>query len=200
VRVTAATKTATRARILEEARALFAKRGFEDVTTRDIAVTAEIATGTLFNYFPTKEAIAATLALDTLVEVHARFEKKRRRGASLEEDLFGLIAAELRGLKLHRSYFSPVLEAIQSPQTGAASAENSIRARHWTVVSHMLADHGVTAAPSFITLHLYWALYAGVLSFWSSDASPNQEDSLAVLDQSLKAFQSTLPIQASPRD
>ena len=48
-----------------------------------------------------------------------------------------------------------------------------------------------------MTMHLYWTLYLGVLTFWSSDNSPNQEDSLAVLDHSLKAFVATLPAAKS---
>ncbi len=44
--------------------------------------------------------------------------------------------------------------------------------------------------------HLYWTLYVGVLSFSAHDPSPNQEDTLAVLDQSLRAFVSILPPKA----
>jgi hypothetical protein len=41
---------------------------------------------------------------------------------------------------------------------------------------------------SSIELHLYWTLYSGVLAFWAEDASPHQEDTLALLDQSLQMF------------
>jgi hypothetical protein len=36
-----------------------------------------------------------------------------------------------------------------------------------------------------------------VLSFWGHDPSPNQEDTLAVLDRSLSAFVSILPSKAA---
>jgi hypothetical protein len=35
---------------------------------------------------------------------------------------------------------------------------------------------------------LYWTLYLGVLTFWGNDPSPNQEDTLALMDQSLAMF------------
>ncbi len=41
---------------------------------------------------------------------------------------------------------------------------------------------------SAIALQLYWTLYTGVLTFWSDDKSPHQEDTLALLDQSLQMF------------
>jgi AcrR family transcriptional regulator len=193
VRVSAATKLATRNRILEGARSLFCERGFQGVTTRDIARTARIATGTLFNYFATKEAIAAEIAIDSLADVHARFEKNRRRTGSLEEDLFALIAAELRGLKPHRNYFWPVIEtSLNTPASATNKEGGSIRAGHWAMVSRIFSEHGISEPPSFVTIHLYWTLYTGVLTFWSSDPSPSQEDSLAVLDHSLKAFLGSL--------
>ena len=35
---------------------------------------------------------------------------------------------------------------------------------------------------------MYWALYVGVLFFWSADKSSQQEDTLALLDESLSMF------------
>jgi AcrR family transcriptional regulator len=194
LRVNAATKLATRTRILEGARALFSERGFAGVTTRDIARAAGIASGTLFNYFPTKEAIAAGLAAAAAAEAHARFGKRRRRGGSLEEDLFALIATEIRSFKPHRNYISAAIAiALADPDATADPDGGAVRAGHWAMLVRILADHGIAGPPSFMTMHLYWTLYAGVLTFWSSDNSPNQEDSLAVLDHSLKAFVATLP-------
>ena len=39
-----------------------------------------------------------------------------------------------------------------------------------------------------IALQVYWTLYIGVLSFWAADKSPKQEDTLALLDQSIAMF------------
>ena len=94
MRITATAREATRRRILQVARERFAACGFDAVTTRDIAGAAAIATGTLFNYFATKEAIAAALAAEALAEARATFDARTRRGDSLEEELFGLVAAE----------------------------------------------------------------------------------------------------------
>jgi AcrR family transcriptional regulator len=47
----------TLAAIQQAARRLFAERGYHETRTRDIAEAAGIATGTLFNYAPTKEAV-----------------------------------------------------------------------------------------------------------------------------------------------
>lgn len=50
-------KRRTRKDLLRAATRLFAARGYDAVTTDDIAVAAEVSRRTLFRYFPTKEAL-----------------------------------------------------------------------------------------------------------------------------------------------
>jgi AcrR family transcriptional regulator len=48
-------KQQTREHLAETARRLFLERGFDPVTVAEVAREAEVSTGTVFNYFPTKE-------------------------------------------------------------------------------------------------------------------------------------------------
>ena len=50
-------KEEVRKRILDSAMDLFEKNGFDSVTMERIAEAADVAKGTLYNYFPAKEAI-----------------------------------------------------------------------------------------------------------------------------------------------
>jgi len=50
-------KDQLRERILDRAMALFEEHGFDNVTMERIAESADVAKGTLYNYFPAKEAI-----------------------------------------------------------------------------------------------------------------------------------------------
>ena len=194
MRVTAEAKIATRRRILEAARECFSRAGFEAATTREIAAGAGIAAGTLFNYFPAKEAMAMAMVAEALVEARRSFED-RPRGESLEEDLFALIAAELRGLRPHRGYIRPVLETALSPLARAEASPDgeAIRVEHLETVGRLIEARSPGMPPSPIVLNLYWTLYTGVLAFWAGDPSPHQEDTLAVLDHYLRAFVGSLP-------
>jgi AcrR family transcriptional regulator len=186
MRITNDAKQATRRRIVETARRLFGRDGFEATATRDLAREAGIAAGTLFNYFPTKEALALCLAAEALGEARDSYTNRRRGDEALEEDLFAFLAACLRCLTPLRGCLRPVLEQALSPLAASAGAEGeSLRSDHLEMVGAILARHGL-AEPSFVTLHLYWTLFTGVLAFWLDDASPHQEDTLAVLDQALK--------------
>jgi len=52
-------KQQTRAAIRQAALRLFLDKGYDATTTSEIARAAEVSAGTLFNYFPTKEALLA---------------------------------------------------------------------------------------------------------------------------------------------
>ncbi len=194
MRINADAKQATRQRILEAARELFARRGFDGASTRDVARAAGIAAGTLFNYFATKEAIAMTLVAEALTEGREDYRKKAAGIVSLEEDLFAFIAAQVRRLRPHRGYLEPVLERALSPLALAAACPEGedLRVAHLEAMGEVLRKHG-RAEPPPTTLHLYWTLFAGILAFWSRDDSRHQEETLAVLDHAMKMFVPSLP-------
>src|SRR6266851_4288618 len=102
MRITAEAKIETEQRILESAAKLFAAGGWESTTTREIAAAAGIATGTLFNYFQCKEAIAAALISEALTKAQQAFERRPRDEESLEEDLFSFIWTGLKRLRGYR--------------------------------------------------------------------------------------------------
>ncbi len=192
MRVTAKVKEQTRDKILRAARKLFVGKGFDQTTTRDIAARAGIAVGTLFNYFPSKEALGMTMVAEALESGGGEFQARRRGGESLEELLFGHVFSGLRALTPQRAFVGAVLESALSPFAagGNGGVGDAVRASHLETVAELISQH--RPAPSFVAMHLYWTLYLGVLAFWSSDESPNQEDTLVVVDQSLRLFVQSL--------
>jgi AcrR family transcriptional regulator len=188
MRITAAEKDATRRRILDAAVQMFRGRGFEATTTRDIADAAGIATGTLFNYFSTKEAIVIFLATEALGKARDNVANNSTN-STLDEKLFAFIAAELRQLKSLRKFIAPLLEVALSPLSANSQSDPtaSLRVDHLEFVSEIARKHGECEL-SPLALQMYWTIYTGVLAFWAGDKSPKQEDTLALLDQSLAMF------------
>jgi AcrR family transcriptional regulator len=195
MRITAQAKAATGQRILETAAKLFVSTGWEQTTTREIAVEAGIATGTLFNYFPCKEAIAAALIAQALEKAEEEFTGRPPDTTTLEEDLFRFIWTGLKALREYRGFLAPAMETIFSPlvQSFPERSGDAIRVRQLEMVGQLIAGHGWSSPLRAVTLQLYWTLYLGVFAYWAADASPHQEDTLALLDQSLKLFIASLP-------
>jgi AcrR family transcriptional regulator len=194
MRITAEAKIATAHRILEAAAELLTAAGWEQTTTREIASAAGIATGTLFNYFQCKEAIAAKLISDALDEAGAEFESRRDQEASLEEDLFSLIWSGFKRLRRYQNFLAPAAETIFSPlaQFAPERTGDYIRIGQLEMVERIVTGHGIAAPLPAVSQQLYWTLYLGVFAWWTADTSPHQEDTLALLDQSLRLFTASL--------
>lgn len=194
MRISAKAKEETRGRILTAARHLFLRKGFEVATTREIAGRAKIAAGTLFNYFPNKEAIVLHLAREALVAARDEFGTRRGEHQDLAEALFDHVATILRHLDPLRRYLYPTLGLALSPATapGTFADADAIREEHLETVSDILADAGILEAGGPVALHLYWTLFTGVVAFWVRDPSPRQEDTRALLDQSMGMFAGSL--------
>lgn len=194
MRITAEAKTETRRRILQAATRLFQTGGWPNTTTREIAVAAGIATGTLFNYFATKEAIVAALISGSLQRAHEEFATGYSEGATLEADLFALIWSGFSNLREFRKFLGPASETIFSPlaRPSPNSPGDAIRVDHLELVETIVNCHGFPGPRSAVTVQLYWTLYLGVFAFWAGDESPGQEDTLALLDRSLQLFVASL--------
>jgi AcrR family transcriptional regulator len=59
----------TRTRILQAALRLFAAKGYEGTTTKDLASTANVAEGTIFRHFANKKAILIEVATSGWVDI-----------------------------------------------------------------------------------------------------------------------------------
>ena len=59
----------TKNRILQAAMKLFARKGYDGTTTKDLAKTAKVAEGTLFRYFPNKKAILIEVTTNGWIEI-----------------------------------------------------------------------------------------------------------------------------------
>ena len=63
------TEEDTRTKILQAALQLFARRGYDGTTTKDLAKSAGVAEGTLFRYFANKKAILIEVATAGWVDI-----------------------------------------------------------------------------------------------------------------------------------
>jgi AcrR family transcriptional regulator len=194
MRISVQAKAESRERILEKAAELFADKGFDATTTRDIAQATGLAAGTLFNYFPSKETLAMTMVNEALARGGEDFERRRGSEAGLDEELFLFVVAGLRRLRPLRPFLGPVLERSLSPfpRKNVCPEGETARVAHLAKVQEIMARHGYSAAPNYAAITIYWSLYLGILAFWSNDQSSDQEESLGLIDYALRFFVQTI--------
>ena len=89
----------TRALLVDVARQLFAKNGFEGTSMNDIAVHANRGSRTLYTYFNSKEEIYFAVIQTELERLYERMEEVARKSIPPEEKMVQLIFAHLEVMK-----------------------------------------------------------------------------------------------------
>ncbi|MDD2733563.1 MAG: TetR/AcrR family transcriptional regulator [Desulfuromonadaceae bacterium] len=190
MRISEQAKHENRIRILEKAVDIFTAKGFDATTTRDIALAAGLAAGTLFNYFPSKETLAMTMVTEALGQGREDFQRRRTGDEDLAEELFLFVASGLRRLRPLRPFLGPVLERSLSPfpRKSVCQEGEAARQEHLHAVQDIIAGHGFAEAPDYVAMTMYWSLYLGILAFWTNDISPNQEETQSLIDYATRMF------------
>jgi AcrR family transcriptional regulator len=113
-------KEEMRSQIFQAAMRLFERKGVFDTTVEEITESADVAKGTFFNYFPSKEAILTKLA-DRQVGVIKQAAERARTAASMRPVLVDmaheLSAGPARSAMMLRSLLSVFLSNKQLSET-----------------------------------------------------------------------------------
>jgi AcrR family transcriptional regulator len=83
------TKASNRQAIIDAAREVFAELGYGATTVRDIIRATELASGTFYNYFKSKEEVFQALQDETALRVRPRLRAERIRARNFEEFVSG---------------------------------------------------------------------------------------------------------------
>lgn len=83
------TKASNRQAIIDAARNVFAELGYGTTTVRDIIRATDLASGTFYNYFKSKEEVFQALQDETALRVRPRLRAERIRARNFEEFVSG---------------------------------------------------------------------------------------------------------------
>lgn len=90
----------TRAKLVDVARQLFAKKGVEDTTMNDIAQASKKGRRTLYTYFKSKEQIYMAVVESELEMLSTQMEKAASKSVSPDKKILELIMTHLDAIKM----------------------------------------------------------------------------------------------------
>lgn len=90
----------TRAKLVDVARQLFAKKGVEDTTMNDIAQASKKGRRTLYTYFKSKEQIYMAVVESELEMLSTQMEKAASKPVSQDKKILELIMTHLDAIKM----------------------------------------------------------------------------------------------------
>jgi AcrR family transcriptional regulator len=120
----------TRTRILDAALAGFLEAGYEQTTVARIRERSGVSNGTLFHHFPTKEALADALYLESIASFQeGLWELLARRPRSLRAAVRSLIAHQVQWIETHvdRARFVYTRGTLEGDSPGGEQLEEMNR-------------------------------------------------------------------------
>ena len=176
--------------ILDAALELFAERGFDETTMRSIATQAGVSPSHAYYYFRSKDA----LLQEFYQRVQIRHAQASDDALSAGGDLSSRLAAVAHtGLDLMAPYhrfganFAGSALRFDNP-ANPFSADSTAAREQALALFRRVVDGAVPAVPARIRPvlpELLWLGYLGVVLFWASDSSPDQQRARDLIDSAV---------------
>jgi AcrR family transcriptional regulator len=153
-----------RKQLLEQSFELFAEIGYGKITMRQLAQKLGISTGTLYHYFPSKEAMFLQLVEELVQRDIANF---LTQAESVPPDIRSRVSAILDFTRENRDYFSKQLIIwldYYQQQVGGEDALTEDLSQHYVAIFEQLDRETIAAINTYLQIDNY-AIGAFILTF-----------------------------------
>jgi len=166
----------TRERILEAALALFAERGYEATTMRDVAREAGASLGLAYRYFASKEEFALALYM-RLAEESEESAREGLQGGTVAERFERAMLMKLDQVSPHRGPLAALLSRALDPDSPiSALGEGTAAVREKMGGIFLEVVRGASDAPGEKQVrelgNVLYALHLAILLYWFHDKTP----------------------------
>ena len=167
----------TRERILGAALKLFAEKGFEATTMRDVAREAGTSLGLAYRYYASKEEFALELYL-RLADEAQEWARRNLPGGTIAERFERAMLAKLDQVEPHRGPLAALLVKALDPNSPASALGEGtaeVRERMGSVFQEVA--RGAKDAPGERQAHelgaVLYGLHLAILLYWFHDRTPD---------------------------
>jgi AcrR family transcriptional regulator len=166
----------TKERILEAALMLFADRGYEATTMRDVAREAGASLGLAYRYFASKEEFALALYM-RLAEESEEWAREGLAGGTIAERFDWAMVAKLDQVSPHRGPLAALLTRALDPNSPiSALGEGTAAVRKKMAGVFVEVVRGASDAPGEKQArelgNVLYALHLAILLYWFHDRTP----------------------------
>jgi AcrR family transcriptional regulator len=171
--------------ILDAALALFSDRGFHGVAVPEVASRAKVAAGTIYRYFPSKEALVnavyqrekqalgAALLQDFPVDAPPRAQLSHFIRRAFEYALYNPEGLKFLELHHHKDYLDDASRAI----------ENTMLAPAYAFIAKAQAAMVLKPLPAELMVALVWGMFTGIVRAHAEGRVPLDEPSIAAAEE-----------------
>ena len=175
-------QVARRSRVLEAAVDLAVEGGYDAVQMRDVAARAQVALGTIYRYFASKDHLLAECLLETWRGMSERLEQRPLEGTTASERVIDLVRRLMRRVADRPELTAALVTASSSPDPAVRDCQREQVALQSAVFVGAMEDLDPDRAEEIArTLRLVWfATLLGWVNGWHDLDSVGLEFEAAV--------------------
>jgi AcrR family transcriptional regulator len=121
-------QAARRQRVLLAAMELGTDGGYEAVQMRDVAATADVALGTIYRYFSSKDHLLAAALVEWALDLERRVSTRPPRGDTTAERMVDILGRATRAMERKPQLSAAVITALSRPDPAVAECQEEVGA------------------------------------------------------------------------
>lgn len=170
-------QAARRDRVLDAAMSLAAEGGYDAVQMRDVATRAQVALGTIYRYFSSKDHLLAACQLELWRDLADRFSHRPPAGETAADRVVELLDRAMRAAEHEPRRTAALVTASASPDPAVRDCQIQLMATMDRVLAGAMGDLDPTVkARAARTLRMVWfGWLVGWVNGWNDTATVNRE-------------------------
>jgi len=175
-------QAARRGRVIEAAMWLAANGGYEAVQMRDVATRAEVALGTIYRYFTSKDHLLAASLVEWSRDLERRLTAKPPRSDTTADRVVDVLGRATRSMQRSRSLTAALITAVTSsdPAVGECQRElTSVMSGMMLEAMEGLDDEDLKQDVSRVLSHVWFAALVGWVHGWEQRGEITDEVAVA---------------------
>ncbi|HVX19944.1 MAG TPA: TetR family transcriptional regulator [Acidimicrobiales bacterium] len=173
---------ARRQRVIDAAMALGLEGGYEAVQMRDVAAKADVAMGTVYRYFTSKDHLLAATLVHWVELLDARLAQQPARGDIPADRVLDVLDRALRAMGRQPKLVAAVFTSLSSPDPGAITCQQQITVLMEGIIIRAIGrpQPPDPAERARMIGHVWYSALVGWINGWSTMSRVYDELAIAV--------------------
>jgi len=161
---------ARRQRVIDAAVSLALDGGYEAVQMRDVAARADVAMGTVYRYFTSKDHLLAATLVHWVEQLDSRLAQNPAQGGSPAERVIDALDRALRAMGRQPRLVGAVFTALASPDPAAIECQQQVSVLMEGIITRAIGEPQPSdiSDRARILGHVWYSAQVGWVNGWSN--------------------------------
>jgi AcrR family transcriptional regulator len=175
-------QAARRRRVIDAALSLAAQGGYDAVQMRDVATTAQVALGTIYRYFSSKDQLLAASLVEWSRGLEQRLAQRPPRGDTMAERVIDVVGRASRAMEREPRLTSALVTAVAGPDPAVQECQRDVSQIMANMLAGPLEDLDEARRDGIVQVlgHVWLSSLLGWVNGWTTVGRVSEELDLAI--------------------